>query len=286
MAEHAELALLAQAKNANLNLAMPHRLQYRFGMSRMKDLRERRGLTQAQLGEAVGTSQAQIAKLESGKRALSKGWAQRLSGPLGVKPQELLFGEGPDETIPEDYVRVPAGEEFPPDPDFDQLPTIGNETGRQGIPKNGIAEVSVTAGLGAGGITMISEATSPRGARFAAEVIRDYWVLPAWMLARLGVKPEHAAAFPMQGDSMEPTLMAGEVGFIDLRHRVPSPPGIYALADQFGGVMFKRLEVVSKPSDDEVLFSVGADNPRHAARVLPLAEVYVLGRYIGKFSAN
>ena len=80
--------------------------------------------------------------------------------------------------------------------------------------------------------------------------------------------------------------MAGEVGFIDLRHRVPSPPGIYALADQFGGVMFKRLEVVSKPSDDEVLVSVGSDNPRHAARVLPLAEVYVLGRYIGKFSAN
>lgn len=286
MAEHAELALQKQAENANVNLAMPDGLQYRFGMSRMKELRELRGLTQAQLGDAVGTSQAQIAKLESGKRALSKGWAQRLAVPLGVKPQELLFDEAVADEAPREFDRVPDGEEFPPDPDFEQLPTIGKETGRQGIPQNGIAEVSVTAGLGAGGITMISEATSPRGARFSAEVIRDYWVLPAWMLSRLGVKPEHAAAFPMQGDSMEPTLMAGEVGFIDLRHRVPSPPGIYALADQFGGVMFKRLEVVSKPSDDEVLVSVGSDNPRHQTRVLPLADIYVLGRYIGKFSAN
>lgn len=286
MTEHAELAFGAQAKNAVLALAMPVGLQYRSGMSLLKHFREQAGLTQSELGDAVGTSQAQIAKLEAGKRELTKVWAERLAKPLKVAAHQLLFDDDTVARPKPEPARVALGEEFPPDPDFEDTPTIGAETGRQGIPSHGIAEVDVTAGLGAGGIAMISEATSARGARFAAEVVRDYWVIPSWMLSRLGVKPEHAAAFPMQGDSMEPTLFAGEVGFLDLRHRVPSPPGIYALADQFGGVMFKRLEVVSKPSDDEVLVNVASDNPKHAARILPLDEIFILGRYIGKFSAG
>ncbi|WP_336800822.1 helix-turn-helix domain-containing protein [Kaistia sp. MMO-174] len=257
-------------------------------MSQLKQIREQRGLTQAALAELVQTTQPQIRRLEAGERKLTKEWATRLAKALGISAKDLLFDEAVlAETVPADELkRVPLGEEFPPESDPDHLPTVGTETGRQGIPAHSIAEIDVTAGLGAGGIAMISEATSPEGARFAAEVIKDFWVLPAWILARLGIKPEHAAAFLMQGDSMEPTLFGGEVGFIDLRHKVPSPPGIYAIADQFGGVMFKRLDVVSKPSDPEVMVSVVSDNPRHEPRLLALDDLYILGRYIGKFSAG
>lgn len=284
MTEHAKTAFKAQVLNAETDLAMPRRFKYPLRMSLLKRYRDRKGLSQTALGEAVGTSQAQIAKLESGARELTKSWALRLAPPLEVRPAQLLFDEEAGTDGDREPVRVPVGEEFPPDPEFERPQTIGSETGRQGIPTHGIAEVDVTAGLGAGGVTLVSEATSPRGARFAAEIVRDYWVLPSWMLSRLGVRPEHTAAFPMQGDSMEPVLFAGEVGFVDLRHRVPSPPGIYAISDQFGGVMFKRLEVVSRPSDDETMVSISSDNPKHATRIVPLADIYVVGRYIGKFS--
>ncbi|MCX5571457.1 LexA family transcriptional regulator [Kaistia nematophila] len=257
-------------------------------MSRLKHYREQRGLTQAALAELVKSTQPQIRRLEAGERKLTKEWATRLAAALKISAKDLLFDDDvlSGTIAPGELRRVPEGQEFEPDTDPDSHATVGWETGRQGIPAHSIAEIDVTAGLGAGGIAMISEATSPSGARFAAEVIKDFWVLPAWILARLGIKPEHAAAFPMQGDSMEPTLFAGEVGFIDLRHRIPSPPGIYAIADQFGGVMFKRLDVVSKPSDPDVMVSVISDNPRHEPKLLALEDLYVLGRYIGKFSAG
>jgi len=285
---YAKTVFNLQSENTKTDLAIPDTLTYHFGMSRLKHFREQKGLTQSALAELAETTQPQIRRLEAGERKLTMEWATRLAAPLGVTAKELLFDEAilAASKSPDELQRVPLGEEFEPDADPDHRATVGSETGRQGIPKNSIAEIDVTAGLGAGGIAMISEASSPNGARFAAEVVKDFWVLPAWILARLGIRPEHAAAFPMQGDSMEPTLFAGEVGFIDLRHRVPSPPGIYAVADQFGGIMFKRLDVISKPSDPDVLVSVISDNPRHEPRVIGIDDLYVLGRYIGKFSAG
>jgi phage repressor protein C with HTH and peptisase S24 domain len=246
---------------------------------RLREARRSAGYASAaKAAAALGVKTSTYAAHENGQNEFDAETAKQYGRRFKVGAAWLLTGET------EDLRRVPIGSEFSADVDGDQQPTIGSETGRQGIPAHGIAEVDVTAGLGAGGVTLVSEATSPRGARFAAEIVRDYWVLPSWMLSRLSVRPEHTAAFPMQGDSMEPVLFAGEVGFVDLRHRVPSPPGIYAISDQFGGVMFKRLEVVSRPSDDETMVSIASDNPKHATRIVPFADIYVVGRYIGKFS--
>jgi phage repressor protein C with HTH and peptisase S24 domain len=246
---------------------------------RLRDARKNAGYSSAaKAAAALGVKTSTYAAHENGQNEFDAETAKHYGRRFKVAAAWLLTGED------DDLQRVPVGSEFTPESDADEHATIGSETGRQGIPTHGIAEVDVTAGLGAGGVTLVSEATSPRGARFSAEVVRDYWVLPSWMLSRLGVRPEHTAAFPMQGDSMEPVLFAGEVGFVDLRHRVPSPPGIYAISDQFGGVMFKRLEVVSRPSDDDTMVSVSSDNPKHATRTVSLAEIYIVGRYIGKFS--
>lgn len=50
----------------------------------LKRLREKRGLTQTQLAEAMGTTINQITKLESGKRRLSDVWIARAAKALGV----------------------------------------------------------------------------------------------------------------------------------------------------------------------------------------------------------
>lgn len=151
------------------------------------------------------------------------------------------------------------------------------------VGSNFVPEIDLIAGLGGGGLAAV-EVSSSNGITFAREVVRDHWRLPDWMLNRLNVKAGHIAAFPCQGDSMTPTIDDGDVVFIDTRHRVPSPPGIYALADEFGSVVVKRLEVTSRPTDENVTVSVASDNPRHMTRELNLSEIHILGRYVGRFT--
>lgn len=50
------------------------------------------GLTQTQLAERIGTDQSQIQRLETGKRRITKEWAERLSVALKLTPEEILFG--------------------------------------------------------------------------------------------------------------------------------------------------------------------------------------------------
>lgn len=63
-------------------------------MSRLREARERAGLTQAELAELVGTSQPQIRRLEAGDRTLSKIWAEKLAPHVGMSAEELMFGSG------------------------------------------------------------------------------------------------------------------------------------------------------------------------------------------------
>lgn len=149
--------------------------------------------------------------------------------------------------------------------------------------RNSIPEIDVIGGLGGGGIAS-AEVISTNGITFSKDVVRDHWRIPDWALARMGVKASHVAAFPVRGDSMEPTIDDGDIAFFDTRHRVPSPPGIYALADEFGGVVVKRLEVISRPGDELAQIQISSDNERHATRQLTLDEITIIGRFIGRFT--
>lgn len=59
--------------------------------NQIKQLREKKGWTQLQLAEAVGTTNQQIGRLEANKRQLTKQWAERLAPVLGTTASQLLF---------------------------------------------------------------------------------------------------------------------------------------------------------------------------------------------------
>lgn len=164
---------------------------------------------------------------------------------------------------------------------------LGAEGGKPMAPASSgtIDEIDVTAGLGGGGLSII-ENTTENGITFHREAVRDVWRLPEWMLSRFNAQPQHIKAFPSRGDSMLPTINDGDVVFVDTRHRVPSPPGIYCLADEFGGVIVKRLEVISRPQEDPVMVRVSSDNTRHRDRELTLDEIQIIGMYVGRFTVN
>jgi len=58
--------------------------------TRLKRLRQRRGLTQQQLAAAVGVARVTVARVEIGAARPSLGLLERLARALGVKVSRLL----------------------------------------------------------------------------------------------------------------------------------------------------------------------------------------------------
>lgn len=63
----------------------------------IRALRKHAGLTQAALGEAVGLTQGQIGRLETGERELTHYWMRKIAGALNVATADLLpYQDVPD----------------------------------------------------------------------------------------------------------------------------------------------------------------------------------------------
>jgi transcriptional regulator with XRE-family HTH domain len=58
--------------------------------ARLKELRERRGLTQEQLSEKSGVGRSHLARLETGKQDPTLSTLEKLAKALGVKVGSLL----------------------------------------------------------------------------------------------------------------------------------------------------------------------------------------------------
>lgn len=247
---------------------------------RLREARQALFSSARQAAERHRWKQATYTAHENGTRKFKLDAAKAYGRAFRVNPFWLLFGTEDLSTARiEDFV-----DDAPEDLTDTPLGTIGSETGRRGIPDDAIAQIDVTGGLGAGGLTIVSESVAaPNGMTFAAEHVRGFWLLPPEVLTSLFARAGDVAAFPVQGDSMEPTLREGDVVFVDTRHRRPSPPGVYALADEFGGLIVKRLEIVSSPRDEAILVNIISDNPRHAPRTLELDDLRIVGRVIRKF---
>lgn len=250
---------------------------------RVKERREAMGLTQADLANLLGKAQQSIAVLETGG-VKNTTYTDELARALQADV-DYLYGR-------QDTPRLKNGarlyDTFDPDGKDaieDDRMTAGSETGVRGIPEGTSPQIDVTAGMGGGGLTVISEGVPGKhGMTFAAENITDFWRVPPTVLLSMGkVSPEDITFVPVQGDSMAPTLQEGDVVVIDTRHRWPSPAGIYALNDAFGGIIVKRLEVTSRPSDEQQMVTVISDNVRHPPQVWNMEDLRIVGRVLRKF---
>jgi phage repressor protein C with HTH and peptisase S24 domain len=79
-----------QRGNTNVVLSIPIHETGRIPMNRVREWREARGWSQAQLARLIGASQPQVDRLEKGDRRLTEQWLRRLSEALGVSIAELL----------------------------------------------------------------------------------------------------------------------------------------------------------------------------------------------------
>lgn len=151
------------------------------------------------------------------------------------------------------------------------------------VPKGGVAEVDLDAGLGGGGIAAETFVRTPDGNMFRADAVRGVWQLPDHVFSQMRSRSQNVRCFAVQGDSMLETLDEGDFVFVDVSHRVPSPPGLYALDDGFGGVIVKRLEVISGDGP-EATVRIMSDNARYAEKQERAEDLRIVGRYVAMFT--
>lgn len=60
----------------------------------IRRLRKESGMTQRQLGDAIGVTHPAVSTLESGLRTPGLGTLRRLAAVLGVRPSDILRGAG------------------------------------------------------------------------------------------------------------------------------------------------------------------------------------------------
>jgi phage repressor protein C with HTH and peptisase S24 domain len=104
---------------------------------------------------------------------------------------------------------------------------------------------------------------------------RTYQFRRSWIEQRLGVKPSNLRLLHVEGDSMAPTLMSGDMVLVDMTRRVPNPPGIFVLNDGMG-LVAKRIEAV--PNCDPPRIRIFSDNPVYSPYEQLLEMVNIVGR--------
>lgn len=170
---------------------------------RVKAARKERGMTQGELGRALGVVQSVVSEIENGKL---KSWPTHRNAIRRALNKPLSYFE-------------PEEADLPPESDVRaDLPGVVM------IPEY---DVRLSAG---------------DGFYVDAETTRRTWPYPRFLIVdTLGVQPTNATVQEVIGDSMEPTLSSGDYVVIDRNDARIGLPGIFAVWDG-DALVCKRVE--------------------------------------------
>ena len=226
----------------------------------------------ADLSRRIGRNHAYIQQyLKRGiPRCLPHPIRIKVAGELGIQHADLLPSDAEPELVEAagyaDAIRIKSGA---------GAKALGNGHGVS------IRELDVRAGAGGGGVYH-TETVEDVGGGLTVNVheVKSEWTLPeTYVRQELKVSPDAAEIIEILGDSMAPTLESGDRVLVDRNHRLPTPPGVYALFDGYG-VVVKRIEIVhgADPSTIRVI----SDNPHHSTYEITLDEAQIIGRVVWK----
>jgi hypothetical protein len=210
--------------------------------------------------------QSQISDIESGKRK-NTSFLPELALALGCETQDL----------DPRFNRHKLVKSFDPDAhdaggDPDEGPRASD------FPQDAIKELAAVGGMGAGQVIQATFVRQGLEIVTQDEVKADYWRLPqSYVREQLGARITDLVVVECSGDSMTPTLRAGDRVIVNRAHVKPSPDGLYAIRDALDEIVVKRLEVL--PGNPPRL-RVISDNDRHPAREHGLDEISIVGKVV------
>lgn len=206
---------------------------------RLKKIRASLNLSQAQLGDKVGFTWHKIKDLEAGKIRLTLDIAQHLYDKTGASINYLLENKG---------------EMFERESSVQRLQEMEN---------NFVLIPQVKGEIGAGGRLIPDDIVEMKVA------FKKDWI------QKKG-DSQHMSLIRVQGDSMEPTLVSGDLVLIDhSRNYVDSRGGIYAIAIE-GEIAVKRIQVLLPSRRLKII----SDNNRYDPMELESDQVIINGKVI------
>jgi len=239
---------------------------------RVATRRAKLGLSQEALADRVGMKQQGIDAIEQG-RVKRPRLLRELARSLQTSEDWLLWRRGPEERAPIEPNRVPAGQEFDPDPEIDTPRTEHDRPFPDALPQ-------MTGRIGGGSTGAVI--TFDVGELQTREEVADWWRIPGAVLRGLAhAEPTRTVGFMMDGDSMEPTIQRTDIVFVDTGRQSIEPDGIWAL-DYGLGRTLKRVAV--ERADGAIRYVLKSDNKLYPDQSFAPEEVTVFGRYVGRFS--
>lgn len=208
---------------------------------RLKDARNRAGISQQGLGKAVGVTQAAIQKLESGQ-AKSSTKLIDIARFLQVSPEWLLHGDS-DSIANKLRDGIPAKDFKPREvAEWDSSTPLDDDEVEVPYYKS----IELAAGNGCNG----GSDNNGYKLRFSRSTLRRY-----------GISPKDVASFPVHGNSMEPIIPNGTTVFVNKGDRRIVDGGIYFIEQddllrikllyrQPGKIIIKSYNSVDFPDEE------------------------------------
>lgn len=223
---------------------------------------KRAGLSQRALARHMKIDPSSLSRLINGERHLKASEARAIADFLHRSIGDVMQGFG-DSCQPESVTRPRY---------LDILPSASPERIAS------IPEIDVRGGMGPGGEALVDYRPDRKGGLIPSDAVVGRWDLPEDYLRNVvRVYGPSAAIIAVVGDSMAPTLEAGDRIMVNLADRHPSPPGIFALWDGLG-VVVKRIEHI--PNSEPARLRIASDNTKHQAYERNIDEVSIIGRVV------
>lgn len=266
--------------------------------ARIRHVRKLARLTQGQFAKRLSdVTRGAVGNWELQKEERAKGISTEnlnaIATIFGVNFDWLATGRGePPKAVIGGAAAGKLGEQFaksfdPDEPDVsvgfeEEASHFAVDDEAPKIPSNGIVELDARPGMG-GGAQVAHIYYRDGGQIETRDAIKLYpWIFPPWFLSRLGARPGDLLVAEAYGDSMRPTIEPGTPLIIDVRHKIPSPDGIYAIRDRWGQVQVKRLETAKGAGDFSI--KIISDNGGHTEIVRSEDEISIVGKVLGGIS--
>jgi transcriptional regulator with XRE-family HTH domain len=216
-------------------------------------------MSRSELVRLSGVSKQQLSRLENGLIRMRLDHLKPFAPHLGYSPEQILL-----------WGRFPG------------TPSPTGPTGSQGevlapLP-NQVPELDTHAGPA----STKSTREGRRDSRGEDTVKPEGWVFPSGFVRdQLHASPNELRVLAADGDSMAPTINAGERVIVDTKHTTVVGDGLYAIRDTLGSIVVKRLQILrsARPARVRII----SDNPNHASEEAPLSELQVVGKVVAGF---
>ena len=217
----------------------------------VRTLRERAGMTQAELAEKLGKGQTTIQKIETGQTIRPR-FLEEMAAVLGVSPHELQYGDTTKiekaESNAKDFgsFRLWSNNDPLPEDEYYYAPFY--------------KDIAMMGGAGSTEMEDYNGFKLPFGKA---------------SLYRNGITPSNVSCCTLTGDSMEPVIPDGATIGIDQGETTIRDRKIYAFRHD-DVYRVKRLYLL--PGGKVRINSFNQDEPAYRDEIVSLAEIEIIGR--------